>query len=98
HPSPADVDPLGEGLGARGGRVGSAGGHHTREGGDCDDEHGHKPATAADEGRAHSGGRCRHDSLIGEQSRVPGTRRAAIFPTSTSMRTETGYYQLHLLI
>src|SRR5260370_17125185 len=83
HPAPADVDPLGEGLGAQRGRVGSpsASGHHTREGGDCNDEHGHKLATAADGGRAHGGGRCwtcSHDSLIGEQSRAPGTARAEL--------------------
>ena len=53
----------------RRGRVGSpsASGHHTREGGDSDDEHSHKLATAADGGRAHGGGRCwtcSHDLLI----------------------------------
>ena len=69
HPASADVDPLGERLGVRPGRVGSpsASGQHTREGGDGDDEHGHKPATAADGGRAHCEGRCwtcSHDLLI----------------------------------
>jgi pimeloyl-ACP methyl ester carboxylesterase len=69
HPASADVDPLGEGLGVRRGRVGSpsASGHHPREGGDSDDEHSHKLATTADESRAHGGGRCwtcSHDLLI----------------------------------
>jgi hypothetical protein len=64
------------------GRVGSpsASGHDPPEGGDGNNEHSHKLATAADGGRAHGGGRCwtySHDLLICDCARgeTVGERR-----------------------